>query len=452
MIRGLLQAMVVPTVAAAAWGQAGNSGAPVLPSPTEVLKQVQDRYRTTTVCERLGIEVRSDSGRVARSWAIVRTAPGADVASGPRVMLELGALRIASDGREFVAIHERNPQTCFTAAVPGEGVLTSSRLRLVLPPVPIFQLDLIGAETVDRIDEFTPYARNVQWTEITADARQPGRFTLSGSADVGRVTMQVRNEQVQSVDIRDDQRGVTLRIQASAVAPCRDADLLIDASTRTRVDRLSDLQPRSGVLRVGSTVPELQLSTAAGQMQRLKELFAPPATYLPAPDADRLVLVFTRRDKPNWSQPRSFGRVELSELGRQLALLQREVYSPRHSQPGDGDDSPLLATFNYAQVMVLESPPGAEELLSLMKNEQRIWGSGGGEAGVEGDAAGEHLAWSTEGRTSVDLFAASGESAVVIVDASFKLRQVLVIGDHTTTEQLIDQITAALMDTGAQPR
>lgn len=446
MARGWLQVGLVGVVAAAAAAQPSDPAAAPAPTAAEVLTRVQARYRAGPVCERLGIEVRSDSGRVARSWAIVRIAPAADAAAGPRVILELGPLRIAADAASIAAVHERNPQTCFVATIPGDGPLTSPRLRGVLPPVPVFQLDLLNAVAPDRTDEFTPYARDVRWIELAADARQPGRFTLNGTADVGRVSMQVRNDQVQSVEIRDEQRGATMRIQVSPVAPCRDSDLSIDTAGRTRVDRLADLQPRSGILRVGSAVPELQLSTAAGQVQRLRDLFAPPAAYLPAPDADRLVLVFTRRDKPDWSQPRRFGRVDPDDLGRQLLLLQREVYTPRLAQPGEGESAALLATFNHAQVMVLESPPGAEELLALIKNERRRWGGG------DDGAAGEHLAWSTDPRNSVDLFAAAGESAAIIIDQSLRLRSVVVIGEHTTTEQLVDQITAALMDTGAEPR
>lgn len=446
MTRGWIHVGMICVAAAVAAGQPSGPAAAPAPSAAEVLARLQARYRTGPVCERLGIEVRSDSGRVARSWAIVRIAPAADAATGPRLMLELGPLRIAADAASLVAVHERNPETCFVASIPGDGPLTSARLRGVLPPVPVFQLDLLTALGPDRFDEFTPYARNVHWTVAAADARQPGRFSLTGAADVGHVSMQVRNDQVQSVDIRDEHRGVTLRIQVSPVAPCRENDLSIDTTSRTRVHRLADLQPRSGILRVGSTVPELQLSTAAGQVQRLRDLFAPPAAYLPAPDADRLVLVFTRRDKPDWSQPRRFGRVDAEDLGRQLLLLQREVFAPRPSQPGEGEAPALLATFNHAQVMVLESPPGAEELLGLIKSERRRWGGG------DDGAAGEHLAWSTDPRTSVDLFAAAGESAAIIIDQSLRLRSVVVIGEHTTTEQLVDQIAAALMDTGAEPR
>jgi hypothetical protein len=409
------------------------------PTPADVLSRIQARYRSGPVCERMRVEVRTDGGRVARSWVVVRL----DAAKS--VTLELGALRIAADGKAVTAVHDRNPQTVFTAAMPGEGALTLARLWQVIPPVPLPQFDLAAAADLGRLPSLAYYARDVQWDAAAPEPRAlagvPSRVTLTGHSDRGKITLMAKGDQLQALDIRDDVQGVTVRLQISPILPCKPEDARVDASGRTVVPQLADLQPRSGVLRTGAAVPEMQLSTAAGQVQRLKELLTPPAEFLPAPESERLVLVFTRLGKDPIKDAAKLGRVEADVLGRELTKLQREAYgmAAKHDEPPAGsggaktaeEAAPLLPTFNFAQVMVMEAP-SADALLALLKREREAWG--------------DHLAWTTNAKSSVDLFATSGESMVIMIGRDQRLQSAIPITDRTTTEELLDQISAALLE------
>lgn len=433
------------------------SGAPP-PSPDEVIAAVVDRYRSAPTCERIRVEVRSESGGVSRSWAVVRMVPGAE----PRIGLELGPLRIVADGRSLTAVHERNPSILYSAPIPGEGPISTRRLLEALPPVPIPQLDLLLAPDPLRPDLLTPYARSVTWTAATADARSPGRLILTGASDRGGVTLTVKSGQIQSLGIRDDSRGVTIRLQHSPILPCRAEDLDINTDGRTPVASLADLQPRSGVLRPGSPVPDMSLSTSGGGVQRLKELLSPPSDLLPAPEVERLVLLFVRypTDSAGAVLPPQTGRVDLAEAARALARLRLEAFvptinpSPLEGRRQDQSEGPLLRTFNFAQVMVLERPPAAEALLGLIQREQQAWEAAERSLGTDGRRGsvtrldGDHLAWTTDARSSIELFGGPREAGAlaVVLDANQRLRSVILLTERTTTESLIDQITAALME------
>lgn len=407
-----------------AWAQSPERSV----SPAEVLGRVREHYRSGPVCERMRIEVRADSGRVARSWVVARM-------DGRRsLLLDLGVLRIAADSRTVTAVHDRNQQTFFSAALSGEGELSLARLWRVIPPVPLPQFDLAWAEDVERPAELGVYARHVRWESAEREARAagPARVLLSGTCDGGKVEMVVRGDELQELDIRDDVRGATVKIQVSPVRPCRAEDTRLSTAGRSPVPRLSDLRPRSGVLSVGAAVPEMQLSTSAGQVQRLKDLYTPPAEYFPAPPTDRLVLVFSRLGRdPLGAALEKMGRVEPDALGRELGKMQREIYTATPAKPGERD-SALLPAFNFAEVLVMETPPAADVLLSLIKREREAWG--------------DHLAWTTNAAASVDLFAAGGESLAIVLDGSQRLRAVIPISDRATTESVLDQITASLME------
>ncbi len=375
----------------------------------------------------------------------------------PRLAIELGPLRLVADSRVITAVHERNPLIVCTVPMPGDGPLTSTRLMEAIPPIPVPQLDLVQAPDPVRPPLLTPYARSVNWTAVAPDARAPGRFTLTGTSDRGTVSMVVRAGQIQALDVRDESRGVTLRLQHSPLLPCREQDAEIDVTGRTPVPSLSDLQPRSGVLRQGSPVPDMQLTTSAGQVQRLRELLGPPPDVFPAPTIERLVLLFVRYPKDLVSASPDAGRLDLGAAARALARLQREALTYGPASEGTGGskqpDAPLIPTFNYVMVMVLEAPPPAEALLELIKREQRVWNGPAlsrGEAGPgpsEG-FGGDHLAWTTDARSSIELFAGPRESGsvAVILDDRQSLRSVITITERTTAEGLMDQITAALLE------
>jgi hypothetical protein len=353
----------------------------------------------------------------------------------------------------------------YSTEISGEGALTLDRLWRVIPRVPLPQFDFAASADAASVTSLATYARNIEWQTVIPEARSAsagggaGRLTVVGSCDGGRVSLTAKGDQLQAIEIRDDGQGVTVRMQISPALPCREEDLKIDATGRTPVAQLADLQPRSGVLRLGAGVPEMQLSTAAGQLQKLKDLYTPPAEFLPAPAAERLVLIFTRQGRDPLQDPARVGRVELEVVGRELARLQRQAYASAE-EPGReageagfgaggsaagsadlGEALALLPTFNFAQVMVLESPPSAESLLGMLKREREAWGGAGG---------GDHLAWTTNVRSSVDLFATSGESLAVVLSPSQRLQAVIPIAEHTTTETVLDQVTASLLEQRAE--
>lgn len=405
-------------------------------SPAEVLAKVQARYRAGPTCERVLVEVRTDSGRVGRSMLVVRMDPRrekpgeAGKAGGwdPVIALELGALRVrVGDGR-LVAVHERNAETCYEAAM---GVpLTVEALGRELPPLPLPQLDLLTCDPAGVMPALGWYARSVSWQNAAADARQPGRVTLMGVCDLGAITMTVRNDQVTGIEVRSGERGAGgvgagpgLKLSLATASPCREEDLLLSVEGRRPVTRLAELQPKAGVLRAGAAVPEMQWTTAAGKLQPLREWFVPPAEFATvAARAERLVVVFARK---------ADGGVDSGILARSLRSMQE---ASMLAASGREDRKVAGPPMTYVQVVVFEAAPGADELLGRLKAEREKAGWG------------DQLAWTTEPKSTVDLFATGGESAVVIVDGKQRLLSVIPITARTTTEQLVDQIGFALME------
>lgn len=406
-------------------------------TPAEVLARVQARYRAGPTCERVLVEVRTDSGRVGRSMLVVRMdprreKPGEAGKAGewdPVIALELGALRVrVGDGR-LVAVHERNAETCYEAAM---GVpLTVEALGRELPPLPLPQLDLLTCDPAGVMPALGWYARNVLWQNAAADARQPGRVTLTGTCDLGAITMTVRGDQVTGIEVRSGERGAGgvgaapgLKLSLAAASPCREEDLLLSVEGRRPVARLAELQPKAGVLRAGAAVPEMQWTTAAGKLQPLREWFVPPAEFATvAARAERLVVVFARKA--------SGEGVDSGMLARSLRSMQEASMLAASGREERRVTGPPMT---YVQVVVFEAAPGADELLGRLKTEREKAGWG------------DQLAWTIEPRSTVDLFATSGESAVVIVDGRQRLLNVIPITARTTTEQLVDQIGFALME------
>jgi len=144
------------------------------------------------------------------------------------------------------------------------------------------------------------------------------------------------------------------------------------------------------------------------------------------------MLIFNRQSKADSLAPKSSDpeRIDFAVVGRELAKMQREAFSPP-DKPGAAGEQPLLPHFNFLHVAVLDSP-SADALLALITREREAWA--------------DHFAWTTDARASVDLFATAVESLAIVIDSQLRLRSVVPITHRLTTEELLDQLTAALLE------
>ena len=115
-------------------------------------------------------------------------------------------------------------------------------------------------------------------------------------------------------------------------------------------------------------------------------------------------------------------------------------FQPKAGPDAERDPATLLARFGLAPVLVMggQTPPAPDEILRRLREADDKWG-GGGNSGVE-------VLWTTEPAATIDLFAPGAEAVVVILDAESVLRSVINIEPQTTTEQVADQVAAALFE------
>jgi hypothetical protein len=57
--------------------------------------------------------------------------------------------------------------------------------------------------------------------------------------------------------------------------------------------------------------------------------------------------------------------------------------------------------------------------------------------------------WTTEAKSTIDLFAPTSDAAAIILDSEFVLRAVVPIDPSQTAEQVGDQLAASLFELGA---
>lgn len=433
------------------------------PTPAEVLRKVAERYRKSPWCERVNVEVRTETGapdgggaegrsgamRTSRAAFVLRVDPRVSGGTGepnPVVVLELGPIRIRAADGTFEAVHIHNAATVFRAPVSQPP--TSSALAALLPPLPLPSLDVMwngaSAESVAQPPErhqIAHYARSVVWTDAAPDPRSSGRLTLRGTCEGGSVSMTVQNDTIQSLDMKFPDSGTTIRIVLTRVAPCRDDEFRLDSTERSRVDRLADLQPRAGLLRLGAAVPELPITFAggggSGATPRLEELYKLPAENFPLTRASRLVLILLRGRMIGDHGSMGGGggganvrsAVNTDDLARALSDLQAQSLS-RADAVADG-----LQPFNFAEVIIWDAPPAADELLRTLKGEQDVWG--------------ERLYWTTEPKATIDLFALPDESVAIVLDSGRRLAGVVPLSKGVSTEQVLDQISILLLAGGA---
>lgn len=421
------------------------------PAADQALRDLQRTYQSAPTCERIGIEVRTPGPvpgapqRIARSSYIVRLQPGQTPGEVNAIALELGQLRIWADAadRSLTIAHTRDAASCFLAELTPP--ITSQALARTLPPILIPQLDFASSAAIPT--SMWPYATGITWSAVEPDERAQNRRTIRGTFSggaAGSVTITTAGPRLRTVTIDLPARQISIHLTCSPVGPCDPPRHAIDPARRTRVASIDDLRPRAGTLRTGVRVPDMPLTRAgAGNTKwSLTDLLAPPQDALRAdpttPQAEHIVLVLLRVQPSDTKS--TLTRFDADRLPGLLLPMRRASFMPKTGPESERDPATLLARFGLAPVLVMggATPPAPDEILRRLREADDKWGGGSG-AGVE-------VLWTTEPAATIDLFAPGAEAVVIILDAESVLRSVISIEPQTTTDQVADQIAAALFE------
>lgn len=369
--------------------------------------------------------------------------------------LDLPPLRIHAEGDQLIVVHERNPATFFESAL--QRPLTSRSLGETLPPVPMPQADLASAAPDASIAAFWPYARTIRWTELQIDPRQPKRRTLRGvgeapptrgpstdtiSASAVNITLVMQGPRLHTLTFDNPTLGTQLALSFTAIQPCDPARFGIDLARRTRIQHIDELQPKGGTLRVGVRVPALPLTEAAGKGWSIETLLDPPpaAALAGVGPAEHVALVLMRV-LPEGAES-ELVRFSPETLSRLLAQLRTESFrpprDPAQSTP-ELDPAPRISRFAYAPVLIMTNPT-PDEVLRRLRSADDSW------VGKPSDSRASTVLWSTEPRSTIDLFAPGAEVVVIILDPELVLRAVIAPAKGDSAEMVADRIAATLFE------
>lgn len=441
----------------------------------EALRELQAFYGSQPTCERVRIEYRTASGvpgstpRVSRSSIVVRVEPEAipipssDTPPEARrsrgfksLAADLPPLRLHADGDRLIVVHERNPATYFESAL--QPPLSPRTLGDALPPVVMPQADLAVTDPNSSVAAFWPYAKNIRWTDVQTDPRQPRRRTLRGVGETPptrgltvntarisgpvNITLVMQGPRLHTLTLETPTLGTQLALSFTPIQPCDPARFGVDLARRTRVQAIEELQPKGGTLRVGVRVPALPLTEAAGKGWSIESLLDPPpkAALAGVGPAEHVALVLMRV-LPEGTEP-ELARFSPDTLARLLAQLRVESFRPPPDSTNTASDldlSPRISRFAYAPVLIMTNPT-PDEVLRRLRSADEVWGAntpGGGRAGV---------LWSTEPRSTIDLFAPGAEVVVIILDPELVLRAVIAPAKGDSAEMVADRIAATLFE------
>lgn len=469
---GLAHAALISIAVAPSLGQA----APV----DDALRELQAFYASQPTCERIRVEYRTPAAaigappRVSRSSIIVRVqpetppapqpdaaSPAPEAQSGARsrglrsLALDLPPLRLHAEGDQLIVVHERNPATFFESTL--QRPLAPRTLNEALPPVPMPQADLASVAHDASIAAFWPYARTIRWTELQIDPRQPKRRTLRGvgeapptrglstdtiSASAVNITLVMQGPRLHTLTFDNPTLGTQLALSFTPIQPCDPARFGIDLARRTRIQHIDELQPKGGTLRVGVRVPALPLTEAAGKGWSIDTLLDPPpaAALAGAGPAEHVALVLMRV-LPEGAES-DLVRFNPETLSRLLAQLRTESFRPPR-EPGqtapDLDPAPRISRFAYAPVLIMTNPT-PDEVLRRLRSADDSW------VGKPSDSRASTVLWSTEPRSTIDLFAPGAEVVVIILDPELVLRAVIAPAKGDSAEMVADRIAATLFE------
>jgi hypothetical protein len=425
---------------------------PPVPSASDAVRELQRFYRSAPTCERVRVELRfpaqppASGTRIAHSSIILRLQPRAAPAdpkpSDPAfpnpapppiasLGLELGQLRVWVADGNLLAAHERDAGAYFQSSI-GPSI-TSESLSDVLPPVLLPALDLAAASPDAPCSRFWPYATNIVWQTVEPDPKQPGRRTIRGLSPEGPVVITTQGPRLRTLVIDLAQHKTILTLRFSPVAPCDPAKSALDIAHRQRVPSMDDLRPRSGILRVGSRVPPMPITQAGGQAWDIGLLAQPPhgAAREGVKPAEHVVLIFLRQPPSGAPADRRFNPDQLAAI---LRRMRADAFKPRIPEDADKDPGAAVARIGLAPVFVFAAPK-PEEIMASLASEGQKWGP--------------DVLWTTDPKSTIDLFAPGVDAVVVILDTDHVLRAVVPVDPTQTAEQVADQIAASLFELGA---
>jgi hypothetical protein len=442
--------------------------APTGPSANDAILELQSAYRNAPICERIQVEVHYPAPapaigtRIARSSVSVHlsgpaetapdTKPGSTEAPAPQdqiIALELGALRIYAARGRLTAIHSRDPATYFQAAIDDQP--TSRSLAAALPPILIPELDLKTAPADAPCSAFWPYATDITWQSVEVDPKHPSKRTIRGTCTEGTLSLTTLNQRLRTLTIDLPAKQTSLVLNFSTFGPCDPARLAIDTTRRQRVDAMDELRPHSGTLRIGVRVPYMPITQGlggqAGTGWDLGALLQPPAKaqLAGATPAEHVILIFLRDPPlPSAADETKEKRFDPEALARILRSLRTEAFAAHapapttqppdtESKSADKDPALHIARFGFAPVFVM-AKPNPDDLLARLKAAGPDWPA---------------VLWTTEAKSTIDLFAPTSDAAAIILDSEFVLRAVVPIDPSQTAEQIGDQLAASLFELGA---
>jgi hypothetical protein len=429
-------AIILALAATCAAAHAVQPDAAPPPTPEAVLRAIHDRYRAGPVCERLSFEVRSLTGRAARSSLICRIGPGLGADNSILLSLDLGGLRVSADAARLIAAHARDDQTYYASSAPLPS-LTSDGLAAVLPPILLPPLDFASTPAGTTLDSFPPYARRIVWDTVEPSLNRPSRVTMKGRHDAGDVTLEADAGRPLSLTITR-RPGTTIALRFAELAPCDPITSAINTAGRTRVAAIDELRPRAAVLRLGVVAPPLPLSTGPGEVWSMEDFLQTPAEFVPGPACEHFVLLFTRVDGPTPQGPGPLSlKTDFDRLGGLMKQLRTDSFSPPPpAPPADPAQppSPLeqrrpLKPLNFALVLVLDSP-APEDVLERLAPLTRVWGP--------------NLLWTTSAPGSIDILLGQTAAGFTVLDAEGVLRAASPVAAVAAPESIERDIRATL--------
>lgn len=202
-----------------------------------ILDQLRRAYRDSVRAEQVDVTVDDGLSRKTETL-VVRTWPG------QKFELELGSVRVWSEGTVIRAIHTANAGVYFERAIGDKVVLDV--LGELLPPIPAPQLDL-ALGSASETDSLMGYVKKIHWEtgEIT-DARTV-RLSARGRAEDASVNVQAVGDppRLSNVAIELDDGRVKLTCVIAPTGESAKEAPGVDVSGRRVVNALTELTPKS---------------------------------------------------------------------------------------------------------------------------------------------------------------------------------------------------------------
>lgn len=229
-----------------------SASAEVVPlDPRAVFDDAAAYYRKSPAAERVEVRAFSESRTRAESLTLIITPPAT-------LRLHFGDMILWSDSTALRVFHRLDERGYFEA--PVEGGDLPAALERTLPPFPLPQLALAFSD--DPAMALTPYASGLKWTEahVQADG-QPPLAVVIGEGERCRATLTIdaSNGRVMSMTTVLDDGRARIELTAEALGPTETPVWSAGVERRRRVEDVTLLRPRPGIVLVGEALPDLGL-------------------------------------------------------------------------------------------------------------------------------------------------------------------------------------------------